>query len=80
MGGERNYRMEGIKSKIHNLRSCLTLRGNRLSSSRMNNPTSGIFSVAEGRICCISVFQNSENIFHLCFQEPGNQRNDCSID
>lgn len=38
--GERNYRMEGIKNKIHNLCSCLTLRGNRLSSSRMNNPTS----------------------------------------
>lgn len=78
--GERNQRMEGIKNKIHNLRSCLTLRGIRLSSSCMNNPTSVIFFVAQGRICCIFVFQKNKNISDLCFQELGNKGNYCSID
>lgn len=72
--------MEGIKNKIHNLCSCLTLQGIRLSSSCMNNLTRVIFFAAQGRICCISVFQKNENIFHLCIRELGNQGNHCSID
>lgn len=72
--------MEGIKNKIRNLRSCLTLRGIRLSSSCMNNLTHVIFFLAQGRICCISVFQKNENIFHLCFQELGHEGNYRTID
>lgn len=58
----------------------MTLRGFWLGSSGMNNPTSVIFFfvvvVAQGRICCISVFQGkkNENIVHFCFQELGNKQ------